>query len=135
MFHPLTSQLDGYLQAHSRGYHPFESILKQSSAESSQYLEIRPNADVLMDPMEPDSESDDEELDDFPSTPIPGFAGPDTISERDLEELMVVMQNRGIFGSKKGSRVVQFGVNISLPDRSDFKTDDSRTCSSWIRKV
>ncbi|ORX33890.1 arginine-tRNA-protein transferase [Kockovaella imperatae] len=69
VFHPLTSELDAFLQAHPHGYHPFEE---------------RPKSQPLL-PALASSE--------FPSPAPVGFAEPETIS---VDDLIILLSGRAV---------------------------------------
>lgn len=102
-FHPLTAQLDKYLQANPTGYHPFTNIAesKDIPPPSKKAKECPQEGD--------DSDSEFEEEDEFPSTPPPGFGDPGSYTQNQLDRMLVLMKGGSQAGSK--TRVVPLGVS------------------------
>lgn len=63
---------------------------------------------------EGDNSEDVEELDEFPSTPPPGFADPSSFSTAQMDRLLVLMKG----GMMRKSKVVPLGVS-PMPSRPD----------------
>lgn len=97
--------LDRFLQAHPSGYHPFAEIPPDWKDDKS-----KPAQDVRMNNENENTEEDEgevEQMDEFPSTPPPGFADPSSYTEDEIDRLVVLM--KGGIGRK--SRVVPLGVS------------------------
>ncbi|GFZ47726.1 hypothetical protein JCM24511_05473 [Saitozyma sp. JCM 24511] len=94
IFHPLSAELDKFLQLHKSGYHPFASFdapsadVDQQQAVSGQGEEIPVDTDVEMDEYE--------SIDGFPTPPPPGFDDPSAVSEGEIDSLLVLMQSGGL---------------------------------------
>jgi arginine-tRNA-protein transferase len=102
-FHPLSAQLDKYLQQHPTGYHPFDAI---ENGFDSKKIGVDQAVECDSDDGDGDESEHDEELD-FPDPPPPGFGDPSAVQESDLDSFLVMLKG----GVRSRSRLVQLGVS------------------------
>jgi hypothetical protein len=105
-FHPLSAQLDKYLQQQPTGYHPFDAIETGSDSEK---IGVNQAVGGDSDDGDGDESEYDEELE-FPDPPPPGFGDPSAVQESDLDSFLVMLKG----GVRSRSRLVQLGVGNFL---------------------
>ena len=107
IFHPLTPELDKFLQAHPRGYHPFASISSLlADASPATASDSTNNATGVED----DSDDDEDGLGGmlpYPSPPPPGSLDPDDISNAELDRVLVVLRGNS-------DRATTLGVSLII---------------------
>ncbi|OWZ33156.1 arginine-tRNA-protein transferase [Cryptococcus neoformans c45] len=109
VFHELTRDLEMYLVNHPRGYFPFKDIEAEAKKSQTKKLDVpsAPKSPIVAVSKEvgPDGDEDsDEEGEpgDLPTPPPPGFANPATISEKEVDEVLVLLSLRkSYFGGKQ----------------------------------
>jgi hypothetical protein len=124
VFHPLSHELDKFLQDHPSRYHPFCTVLTAPSAQ--------PRSTKPKEGEESQEDSDMEELeslDAFPIPPPPGFDDPSTFSDKEVNKLLVLMQGRGLLS--RAPRLVAVEVSLQLVVmRKRAHLAGSRVCQS-----
>lgn len=109
VFHELTRDLEMYLVNHPRGYFPFKDIEAEAKKSQTKKLDVpsAPKSPIVAVSKEVgpggDEDSDEEgEPGDLPTPPPPGFADPATISEKEVDEVLVLLSLRkSYFGGKQ----------------------------------